>query len=86
MLRLEQIKADGVLVVRAHGKLLEPWIAEVRAQLLDAPECLERRLDLSAVSFVDLAGARLIDQLRRAGIVVEGSSDFVNALLDSYTR
>lgn len=79
MLKITQTpsKADGTLVA-LEGKLLEPWVGEVRTLF---PPGSGSRLDLSAVTFVDAAGCDLLRQLLREGVVIESCSAFVAALL-----
>lgn len=79
MLKITQelLKDDGTLVA-LEGKLLGPWVEEVRTLFLPGSGS---RLDLSAVTFVDAAGSDLLRQLLREGVVIESCSAFVAALL-----
>jgi ABC-type transporter Mla MlaB component len=70
------------LVLKLEGKLLGPWTGELLAQLPQDDQSLRRvRLDLLDVSFVDAAGATLLRELVRRGVVVDGISSFVAELL-----
>ena len=84
MLRLSRVDAEGTLIVLAEGKLLAPWIGEVR-DALRAPG-RQRRLDLGAVTYVDAEGARLLHALRRDGVEIVRASAFVEQLLRSSAR
>jgi anti-anti-sigma regulatory factor len=66
------------LIIKLEGEIREPWVEAVR----DA--CTERsvRLDLAAVSYVDAAGVRLLQNLRREGIEIAACSNFIDELLD----
>ena len=67
--------------VKLEGKLLRPWVDEVRnlfnaADLRTCPS-----LDLSCVTFVDREGTELLRQLVRQGVLIESCSPFVAELL-----
>jgi hypothetical protein len=80
MLRITSLDGgDSGPILRLEGKLLEPWVNEARRA------CMVRsslRLDLSALTFVDGAGARFLRALLLQGAVVCACSDFVSALLE----
>jgi hypothetical protein len=71
---------EGTIVV-LEGKLLEPWVTEVRALFSQRVPPLLPRLDLSALTFVDAAGIELLQNLLREGVAVESCSAFVATLL-----
>jgi anti-anti-sigma regulatory factor len=80
MLKITRI--DGQNSTRAfklEGKLLEPWVEEV------LNVCTSRdgrtNLDLSALTFVDQAGAKLLKDLIGRGVAVSACSGFVAELL-----
>jgi hypothetical protein len=82
MLRITQSSAPGGgRSVKLEGKLLEPWVEEVRTLFLPATGDSFPRLDLSALSFVDAVGTELLRQLLRQGVAIESCSPFVSALL-----
>ena len=82
MLKITQTNSHGCgAIVKLEGKLLQPWVDEVRAVFLPPlPESLPR-LDLASLTFVDAAGADLLRQLLRQGVAIESCSAFVAALL-----
>ena len=69
-------------IIKLEGKLLEPWVGEVRrvcAELSASSHNL--RLDLAALTFVDAAGRCLLGELLQGHAVLAGCSGFVTALL-----
>jgi ABC-type transporter Mla MlaB component len=86
MLRIARINVDGsdaIRTFRLEGKLRGPWVEElIRAceEPQTPPSCL--RLDLSAMTFVDSAGALLLDDLIRQGARVVGCSGFIAEMLN----
>jgi anti-anti-sigma regulatory factor len=83
MLRITWVAgSDAAPVLKLEGKLLGPWVSEVREAWAQAAARSGRiRLDLSAVSFVDAAGAQLLRELRRQGLTFAACSPFVAELL-----
>jgi len=86
MLRIARIDVDDsdlIQTLKLEGKLLGPWVDElIRAceEPRTPPSCL--RLDLSAVTFIDSAGAKLLDDLIRQGARVVGCSGFIAEMLN----
>lgn len=68
-------------VVKLEGKLLAPWVEELREACgrRDAGQALE--LDLTDVTYVDAAGIELLKQLLRQAVTFRGCSPFVAELL-----
>ena len=84
MLRITEV-ADGSpgTLLKLEGKLREPWVAEL-AQAVGRTVAEGHgpiRLDLSAVTFVDEAGVRLLRELMGQGVAIAATSGFVAALL-----
>ena len=67
--------------VKLEGKLVQPWVEEVRKLFLAAEVGTLPRLDLSCLSFVDRDGTELLRQLQRQGVHIEPCSPFVAELL-----
>jgi len=86
MLRIARIDVEGsapIQTFRLEGKLLGPWVNELNRVCEERqvpPSCL--RLDLSAVTFVDSAGAKLLDDLIRQGASIVGCSGFIAEMLN----
>jgi hypothetical protein len=80
MLRITTLEgADSRPILRLEGKLLEPWVDEVRRA------CMVRRpplLDLSALTYMDAAGVRFLQELLHEGAAIAACSGFVSALLE----
>ncbi len=67
--------------VKLEGKLLRPWVEEVRNLFIAADPQTHPRLDLSCITFVDREGTELLRQLVRKGVQIESCSPFVAELL-----
>ena len=75
--------SDSIRTLKLEGKLLGPWVDE----LSRACEALETppsglRLNLSAVTFIDSVGVKLLDDLIRQGRTIAGCSGFIAELLN----
>jgi hypothetical protein len=83
VLKITEIgRNDSGRTFKLEGKLLGPWVDELRnvcTQPLDRAE--QVGLDLAAVTFVNAAGAKLLRELIRRGIIVTRCSAFVAELL-----
>ena len=83
MLRITEI-TDGHpgVLLKLEGKLRGPWVEELGrvCAALSRGECRAIRLDLSAVTFLDEAGTRLLRALMQGGVAVTASG-FVAELL-----
>lgn len=82
MLRIDRDATGESITFRIEGKLLGPWVSEVRSQL----DCDLRRasvlgLDLHNLSFVDEAGLALLQDLIAQGVQVTACSNYVAELL-----
>jgi hypothetical protein len=83
MLRLTRIAgANSTQTIRLEGKLLGPWVEEVR-KACGTVRSVRTSLDLSALAFVDGAGERLLRDLIGRGIKVVACSNYVAELLRS---
>jgi ABC-type transporter Mla MlaB component len=87
MLRMTRSAADGLATLILEGKLLQPWIGELQMEVTAiALAGSAIRLDLTALSFVDAAGARQLIELERQGLALFGATDFVHGLLQLQRR
>ena len=86
MLRMTRTETGPVTTIYVEGKILGPWVAEIRSALQEIPSHHARRLDLAGVTFVDAAGAELLALLRKDGVDVSSSSHFIADLLERYAR
>lgn len=86
MLRIDSTEIDGVLVIRMEGRLLAPWVHELR-QLIEAHYgCGRLRLDLSALNYADPDGVDVLEAARRNGTEIFGATPFVAELLATASR
>jgi hypothetical protein len=67
--------------VKLEGKLLLPWVDEVRSLFSGTDAESFPRLDLSGLSYVDRPGTEMLQQLLRQGVRIESCSPFVAELL-----
>ena len=83
MLRITRIAgSDSVDTLKLEGKLLGPWVNEVRnAYALSRSHASATRLDLSELSFVDPDGAALLRELNGSGVPILACSSFIAELL-----
>ena len=83
MLKITEIAwNDSGRTFKLEGKLLGPWVDELRNVCTQPLERLEQvGLDLAAVTFVNAAGAELLRKLIRQGIIITQCSAFVAELL-----
>ena len=82
MLRITQSPSVKVITVGLEGKLLQPWIEEVRGVLSAARSEGRVRLDLSQLSFADESGLRLLREMQRDGVELSSSTALLTALLE----
>jgi anti-anti-sigma regulatory factor len=83
MLRIETTDANGISTVRLQGKLLTPWLREFQVLFEGTTPLHSMRLNLKDVDYIDSAGVKLVSALRRRGVQIVASSDFVATLLDA---
>jgi hypothetical protein len=83
VLKITEIaRSDSAKAFNVEGKLLGPWVDELRNICTQPLHRLEQvSLDLAAVTFVDAAGAELLRELIRQGILITRCSPFVAELL-----
>jgi len=86
MLRMTRTDAGPATIILVEGKILGPWVDEIRSAIQGIPAGRLRRLDLAGVTFVDAAGAQLLASLREDGIEITSSSHFIADLLERYAR
>jgi hypothetical protein len=71
MLRITRLADDrAARMLRLEGKLVGPWVAELAVACADEARMEGLRLDLSAVSYVDGEGLRLLRALLGRGAEV----------------
>lgn len=86
MLRMTRTESGQVTTIFLEGKILGPWVPEIRAAVAAIRSGQTRRIDLAGVTFVDLAGAELLSALHRDGVEVASCSPFVEELMRHSAR
>ena len=83
MIRLTRIAGPrATQTIKLEGKLLGPWVDEVRKACASGAAPTGRTsLDLAALTFVDAAGVGLLRELIDRGIEVDVCSSYVAELL-----
>jgi hypothetical protein len=83
MFRITRIDGQGsTRTFKFEGQLREPWVAEVLNVCTTHDGKSSRTwLDLSDLTFVDQAGAKLLKELIHRGMAVSACSGFVAELL-----
>ena len=86
MLRITRVEAEAGAFVRLEGRLVGPWVAELRSFLASQAGDARRRLELAGLEFVDNGGADLLLELRAAGVEIASARPYVADLLEAATR
>jgi anti-anti-sigma regulatory factor len=81
VLRLIQSKTVTLATVDLDGKLVGPWVDEVRAAIAALRRDQAVCLNLEHLSFADAAGFRLLCEMRRDGVQLVGATPLIDALL-----
>lgn len=81
---MSQSESSGIVTIHLEGKLLAPWVEELRAMVEENAGGRQLRLDLAAMTYVDAAGAELLTGLRSRGVEIVASSAFVAELLEAH--
>ena len=87
MLRMTRSVSNGTETVSLEGKLLRPWVEALRAEVESVSSTTHStRIDLAALTFVDVAGLKQLLDFERQGIELVGASAFVRGLLELHRR
>ncbi len=83
MLRITTHFAQDALTFQVEGRLVGPWVAELRGCWQQTPQRDRHaaRIDLRAVTFVDAAGERLLTELHRQGATLVAGGCQMKALV-----
>lgn len=81
MLRITESTSVELTTIYLEGKLLRPWIEEVRAVVAEARVRGIVRLNLKQLWFVDNAGVDLLKDMRTNGIELVDCSPLIEGLL-----
>lgn len=83
MLRITQSPSVQLITINLEGKLLAPWIEEVRTAVAAAQSQGAVRLNLHELSFADHVGVELLRELSKAGVQRIGGSAFIEGLISA---
>lgn len=86
MLRITRVDAEEGSFVRLEGRLVGPWVSELRSFIAAHADGAKHRLDIAGVEFVDRGGAELLIELRAAGAEIVSARPYVADLLEAATR
>ncbi len=82
MLRITAIRNDSQTILKLEGKLLEPWIEELRGAYTLAKSRSEQVvLNLADLTYADDAGTKLLCSFVGLGVPMGECSAFVTELL-----
>ena len=80
-------RQDGFTVLRLEGRVVGPWVEELRQASQKARGLREPlRLDLGEVSYLDAAGIDLLCELAGEGVALVNASAFVAEQLRAFDR
>lgn len=66
------------------GKLIGPWVEELRRTIGALRREDAKCLNLAKLSFADAAGVRLLHALRSEGVVLTGAPPLIEALMAAH--
>jgi ABC-type transporter Mla MlaB component len=82
MLRITRTQESATaILLKLEGRLLEPWLGELRRASERSAEQRGLRLDLSGLQFADASGVALLREMAESGAVLTGCSPLVAGLL-----
>lgn len=82
MLRITAIRNDSQTTLKLEGKLLEPWIEELRGAYTRAKSRSEQVVfNLADLTYADEASTRLLSSFVQGGVALVECSPFVTELL-----
>ena len=86
MLRITRVDAEEGLFVRLEGRLVGPWVSELRSFIAAHSDGAKCRLEIAGLEFVDRGGAALLIELRGAGAEIVSARPYVAELLRAASR
>lgn len=85
MLRINHSHCQADATLELDGKLIGPWVAELRRTVDSLRAHGSIHLRLHHLSFADPDGLRLLSDLRRSGIEIVGETALIEGLMASLT-
>jgi hypothetical protein len=84
VLRITPNESVDALCLKVEGKLIGPWVEELRHVCTRAGAADARcALDLTNLTFADADGVRLLQGLMSAGVRIYGATQFIQQLLQT---
>jgi len=84
VLRITHSGYRTVAALEVDGKLIGPWVDELRCVIAALPAEDAKRLNLERLEFADPSGLRLLHRLRREGVDLVGVPPLIEGLLASH--
>ena len=81
MIRITQTDSVTLATLSLDGKLLGPWVEELRVVIAAARARGAVCLNLTNLRFADAAGIALLSDVRRDGVPLAGASPLIEGLL-----
>ena len=81
-MRIIQSNSIQVTTIALEGKLLQPWVGEVKRAVAAVQPSGIVRLDLTQLTFADEPGLGLLRELQYQGVELAGRNGFLAALMD----
>jgi len=79
MLRITAIESKGGVILRLEGKLIGPWVNELKSYCRNVREKGRLlSLELTEVSFADRTGLALLRGLRESGVELASCPPFIS--------
>jgi hypothetical protein len=86
MLRITRTDSITAATFRLEGKLLEPWLDELKTGLAEVDGRKTVILELAGLSYADASGALLLATLERSGVELRAPSPLLAGLIASAIR
>src|SRR5215471_13905578 len=85
MLRISVFNEPSSITLKAEGKIIQEWVAELRKTWLGLTQeggGKKKIIDLYDVSFVDELGRQLLMEMHAAGARLVGSGPMISGLIE----
>jgi anti-anti-sigma regulatory factor len=85
MLKITRRNEDSTPVIQVEGRLVGPWVKELEAcwRSVAATESHPVRVDLTAVSYIDDAGAELLKTMCKERVDMKVKGCFTTCLIET---
>lgn len=88
MLRITINREDDHVILKLEGKLVEPWLGELRHTWTEAKRSDPKTVvvDLRSVTFISDAGKAFLQRICRSGATFETAGTLNSSLVDQFKR